>query len=228
MKLLLFDIDGTLLQTHGTGRQTVAQALTQVCGRSLSFDTVTFSGRTDPQILAEILTVNGFSAMETRQLLPKILDTYAQAALSVLPESRVTVMPGVEILLERLSARSDVQLALLTGNLEPTAYAKLKTAHLAHYFPFGAFGSDHADRYELPAIARERALCHTGHDFSGKDIVIIGDTEHDIRCGATLGVCAVGVCTGRYSRDDLVPHAPDYLLDDLSDTERFIREVITR
>ena len=138
----------------------------------------------------------------------------------------VTALPGIVDLVAHLDEAADVQLALLTGNIEPMAYAKLGAVGLDGYFPFGAFGSDSPRRPDLPAIAVERAQAHTGRRFSGKDVVIIGDTEHDIACGRGIGAFSVGVCTGRYGRGELERHGPDVLLDSLADRAGFLERVL--
>jgi phosphoglycolate phosphatase-like HAD superfamily hydrolase len=226
MKLLLFDIDGTLLRTHGVGRRSIETALTQLSGQPITTDGIHFSGKTDPQILREILANNEVPAEARAALIEQAMAAYVDIARRLLSPKRVTVMPGVDALLAHLAARNDVTLGLLTGNLEPTAYLKLEAASLAHHFPFGAFGSDDADRYRLPPVAVERARQHTGHDFVGRDVVIIGDTEHDVRCGRGIGAFSVAVCTGRYDRAALARHDPDVLFDDLRDAETFFRLVV--
>lgn len=225
MKLLLFDIDGTMLKTH-TGRTSIDQTLTRLCGRPISSKRVSFSGKTDPQIVQEILLANGLSAPEAAALTPGVLAAYVETARATIAPHRVEVLPGVRRLIDHLAAHDTVQLALLTGNLEVTAYLKLEAAGLAGYFPFGAFGSDHADRTELPSIALRRAHAHTGRTYTGKDVVIIGDSEHDVRCGRSLGVFAVAVATGLVSRAALAAQAPDLLLDDLCDHDFFMRTVV--
>lgn len=223
MKLLLFDIDGTLLHSNGTGRAAIERALSDLCGRRIATDQVTFSGKTDPQIIRQILATNG---LDQTALLDEALTAYEDAALHALDADAIAPLPGTTELLTHLNTLDQVQLALLTGNLETMAYHKLAAVGLDHYFAFGAFGSDHADRYQLPPVALRRAKAHTGHSFEGKDVIIVGDTEHDIRCGCTIGAFSVGVCTGRYSRYDLLPHNPDVLLDDLSDIDRFVQQVL--
>jgi phosphoglycolate phosphatase-like HAD superfamily hydrolase len=108
-----------------------------------------------------------------------------------------------------------------TGTEQVLCHVEARVA----YFPFGSFGSDHADRDRLPSIAVERARTHTAYAYAGKNVVIIGDTEHDIRCGRSLGTLAVAVCTGTYCREDLAVHGPDVLLDDLCDTDHFVRHI---
>ena len=226
MKLLLFDIDGTLLHANGSGRHAVENALADVCGHPVSTEGIHFSGKTDPQIIVEILQANGLNSDRVDALLTDALDAYERVASTALDPNDIDLLPGADALLRTLAGRTDVQLALLTGNIERMAYHKLGAVELDHHFPFGAFGSDHADRYQLPTVALQRAHDHTGHPFRGEDTIIIGDTQHDIRCGRGVGARAVGVCTGRYTRDDLAPHNPDVLLDDLTDAHHFLQSVL--
>jgi phosphoglycolate phosphatase-like HAD superfamily hydrolase len=227
VKLLLFDIDGTIL-TSSIGRSAMQQALARCCGRSLSTAHISFAGKTDPQIVREILSTNGFAVAEVAALLPEVLAAYVEAAHQHMQPDAVTILPGIHGLLDHLAERDEVQLALLTGNLEVTAYLKLEAAGLDGYFPFGAFGSDHADRAALPPIAVHRAHTHRGHAFAGKNVVIIGDAENDVRCGRGVGAFSVAVCTGLTDRATLAAEAPDLLLDDLCDHGAFVRKVVLR
>ncbi len=226
MKLLLFDIDGTLLHANGSGRRAVEDALTEACDHPIHTEGISFSGKTDPQIIVEILQANGLSPDRIGALRTAALAAYERVATTTLNPEDVDLLPGADTLLDALAGRTDVQLALLTGNIKAMAYRKLDAVGLDHHFPFGAFGSDHADRYQLPPVALRRARRHTGHPFRGEDVTIIGDTQHDIRCGREVGARAVGVCTGRYTRDDLAPHDPDVLLDDLTDAKQFLQSVL--
>ncbi len=226
MKLLLFDIDGTILKAHGLGRRLIEDELTRLCGRPISAEQVSFSGKTDPQIIQEILLRNGLSASEAAAVAPEAIAAYVAVAHHSIAPDRIEVLPGVRTLIDRLEGQENVQLALLTGNHHITAYLKLEAAGLASHFPFGAFGSDHADRAELPAVAVQRAYAHTGHTFTGKDVVIIGDSENDVRCGRGIGAFAVAVCTGFTERATLAAQSPDLLLDDLSDPDFFLHHVM--
>ena len=224
MKLLLFDIDGTLLRTNGTGRRLFEEVLTELCQRTISTAQVSFSGRTDPFILQETLEKAGLPPDEIQQLIPLALNLYIDRA-SYTPDD-VQVLPGVRPLLDRLSHDPGVQLALLTGNLQHTAYLKLRSVALANYFPFGAFGSDHADRSQLPPIAVDRARQYNGHEVKGHDIIVIGDSIHDIHCGRGVGAFSVGVASGLTSFETLAAQNPDMLLHDLVDHELFFRRVL--
>ena len=226
MKLLLFDIDGTILKTNGLGRRLLENVLAGLCGRAISAEHVSFSGKTDPQIVREILLRNGFSAPEAAALTPDALAAYVETAHRTIAPKHIEVLPGVRALIGHLATRDDVQLALLTGNHEITAYLKVEAAGLRGFFPFGAFGSDHADRAELPPIAVRRARFFTGRTFAGKDVVIIGDSENDVWCGRGIGAFSVAVCTGFTDRATLAAQSPDLLLDDLCNPDYFLNRVM--
>lgn len=223
MKLLLFDIDGTLLHAHGTGRTAIEQALSALCGCAITTDGVTFSGKTDPLIMRDILRANGLDADPL--MVDEALAVYAQTAHNTFDPDAVHLLPGIASLMDRLVANATVHLGLVTGNIESMAYRKLNAVALDQHFAFGAFGSDHAERHRLPPMAVSRARDHTGHTFRGPDVIIIGDTAHDIRCGQGIGATSVAVCTGRYTRAELAAHDPDVLLDDLSDADVFFDAV---
>ncbi|RMF58669.1 MAG: HAD family hydrolase [Bacteroidetes bacterium] len=217
MKLLLFDIDGTLLTIQGAGREALEAALHDLLGRPVSTEAITFSGKTDPQILREILEHHGLYDATRNGMFERMLEAYRSQLEARLHPERFILYPGVRSLLEQLARRHDVCLGLVTGNLEPLAYAKLRVVGLDRFFPFGAFGSDHPDRRRLPPIAIDRAHRLVGHPFAPDDVIVIGDTDRDIDCARASGVRVVSVCTGRFGREHLAPLQPDLLLDDLSD-----------
>ena len=226
MTLFLFDIDGTLLRTDGVGRRAVSRALETYFGRTFGFDAVSFSGKTDPQILREVLAGGGVEGDAADAHLPELLGVFEGHMLETITPERITVLPGVAALLGRLAARGDVVLALLTGNLESTAFAKLRAAGLDHHFGFGAFGSDAEVRRDLPAVALARAEAHLGHRFAPTHVVVVGDTEHDVACARVIGARAVAVATGHHDRAALQAHAPDVLLDSFEDVEAFLAAVL--
>ncbi len=223
MKLLLFDIDGTLLKPILSGRRHIEHILQELCNQPVSTEGVTFSGRTDPQILTDTLARSGFTMEEIERLLPHALKRYADHA-TYLPDE-VESSDGVEELLKHLRHNQQVQLALLTGNIRVTAYRKLAAVQLDHLFPFGAFGCDHSDRDKLPSIAASRALEYCGKSFMGENIVIIGDSVHDVTCGQEIGALSVAVATGYTSYQDLESAKPRVLLQDLTNISTFCHQV---
>src|SRR6185436_6515385 len=175
MRLVLFDIDGTLITDGGAARAAYAAALEATYGYRGDLRRYDFSGRTDPQITHMVLGDAGLSAEEIEARMDGLWIVYLEHLAANAP-GRVRVLPGVLALLDALAADEGVTLALLTGNIEPGARLKLAGADLNRYFPFGAFGSDSPQREELPPIAVARASAITGTDVRGRDVVIIGDS----------------------------------------------------
>jgi phosphoglycolate phosphatase len=226
--VVLFDIDGTILSSGGAGRRAVYRALEEVCGAPLR-DGLEFDGKTDPQIVRELMELAGLSAGAVRERTPRAIARYVELLAHELgdPDHGGTVFTGVVALLDALEAREDVMLGLLTGNVREGAIAKLTAVGLGtDRFRVGAFGSDHADRPELPAIARARAEALLGVHVPGRNVVVIGDTPADMGCGRGIGARAVGVATGRYSVDELRACGAAAVLADLSDTAAAMRAIM--
>jgi phosphoglycolate phosphatase-like HAD superfamily hydrolase len=204
-KLILFDIDGTLLHTRGAGRRAIHAALQAEFG-AVAKGGVRFDGKTDPQIVRELLEEAEHPQAHDDHRIAAVCRRYVDFLRHELaaPDTRLTVYPGVLPLLERLEARGDALLGLLTGNLVEGARLKLRAAGIApERFRVGAYGSDHADRARLPAIAAQRAAPLLQRVPSGPEIVIVGDTPHDMTCGRAVGARAIGVATGSFSLGDL-------------------------
>lgn len=219
-RLVLLDIDGTILSSNGAAARPFRRALETVFGTSGPLDGYSFAGKTDPQIARDLLRLARIEDGAVAEGLERVWPLYLEGLRQELASTRVSVFPGVERLVERLDSEPTAVLGLLTGNVVEGARLKLTAAGLDfNVFRVGAFGSDHGDRTELPAIAIARAEERFGHRFQGKSVVIVGDTPLDVACGAHLGVRTVAVATGSYSRDELAACGPDHLFDDLSDTE---------
>lgn len=227
MKLLLFDIDGTLLTTNGAGRAVVETALSEVVGQPVSTEGISFSGKTDPQILREVLARHGAGEALLSGRFHEVVEAFRRTMHRTFDPAGTVELDGARALVERLHADERVQLALLTGNLQEMAYLKIGAIGLGErHFPFGAFGSDSEDRNALPAIALERATAHAGRSFPCEDTIVIGDTPRDIECGRLGGCTTIAVATGRFCREELAEHAPDVLLDSLADAEAFVEWVL--
>ncbi|PSQ95454.1 MAG: HAD family hydrolase [Bacteroidetes bacterium SW_9_63_38] len=224
MPLLLFDIDGTLVNVTGGVHSAVSHAIDTVTGRSVCTDGVTFAGRTDPAIFSDVLQASGVP--DPPAVLNDVLHTYAECAQDTIEATDVDVLPGVRPLLSALSRRPDVRLGLVTGNIESVAHHKLRRAELGSHFSVGAFGSDHANRNELPPMAVRRASSQGRTSFSVRDTIVIGDTQHDIRCARASGTRVAAVCTGTYARDDLHVHTPDFLFETLQDTQAVVEKLL--
>jgi phosphoglycolate phosphatase-like HAD superfamily hydrolase len=227
-RLVLFDIDGTILWTDGAGRRAVFRALEEHFGRS-GPDDHRFDGKTDPQIVRELMRHAGVDDAAIDARLDEVLERYftlLETELSGI-EAHEHVFPGVRELLDALEARDDVVLGLLTGNIEAGARAKLAAVGIApERFVVGAFGSDHHDRPELPEIARRRAEEVLGHPVRGGDVVVIGDTPADVACGTGIAARAVAVATGSYSRADLEACGPHAVFETLSDTDAVVGAIL--
>ena len=225
-RLILFDIDGTLLSAAGAAGGPFRSALLRVFGTSGPRSGYSFAGRTDPQIARDLLALGGIPREVADEKLELVWEIYLAGLRETLREREVTVLPGVRELLDELEAEPTVILGLLTGNLREGARLKLEAAGLGfERFRVGAFGSDHADRPELPAVAIRRAEERFGHRFSGKSVVIIGDTPLDIACGEHLGVRTIAVATGNYRSEELAACGPDHVFESLEDREAVRRAI---
>jgi len=227
-RLVLFDIDGTILWTDGAGRRAVFQALEEHFGKSGPGEH-RFDGKTDPQIVRELMRHAGVSDGDIEARLDLVLDRYLALLRDELAsvEHGQHVFPGVRELLDALEARDDVVLGLLTGNIRHGAHAKLSAVGIdPARFVVGAFGSDHHERHELPEIARRRAERALGLPVAGTDLVVIGDTPADVACGVSIGARAIGVATGRYSVDELSACDAAAVFPDLSDTAAVVRAIL--
>ena len=227
MKLVLFDIDGTILLTDGAAKRAFNRALVEVFGATGPANH-SFGGKTDPQIARELMRLAGFADDHIDARLARLFDLYLRYLDEELRAGAngIRVMPGVHELLDALEARADAIVGLLTGNIAAGARAKLTSAGIdPDRFVIGAFGSDHEQRGELPAVAQRRARERLGVEVTGADVIVIGDTPADIHCGRGVGARAIAVATGFFTLDQLREHAPAALFSDLSPTAEVIRAI---
>lgn len=218
MKLLLFDIDGTLLLTNGAGTRAANRAFENIYGISEAMTKIDAAGKTDPIILKEIFK-NELNRDYSHEEALELYKLYIPFLKEETGASETTVMPGIPKLLKNLSRREDMVLGVATGNIEQGAWIKLKSAGLDHHFKFGGFGSDSHIREHLIIKAQERALDHVDNGTDIQKTFVIGDTPYDINHGRAAGAVTVGVATGSYSRAELEEHSPDHLFDDLNNLE---------
>lgn len=227
MKLVLFDIDGTLLWSDGAGRRAMERALTETFGSSGPAGH-RYDGKTDRQIVREAMRHAGHGDPHIDERMETLLERYlAGLGLELESGARLRPLGGVPELLDALEARDNVVLGLLTGNLARGAEVKLRAVGLdPSRFRVCAFGSDHEARLELPAVAQRRAREALGIEVGGESIVVIGDTPADIECCRAVGAKAIGVATGRYSMDELRAHHPIAVFPDLRDTRAVLRAML--
>jgi phosphoglycolate phosphatase len=226
MRLVLFDIDGTLLTDRGAARESFGEALAEVYGYSGDLSRYDFSGRTDPQIARTVLGDSGYSDADIDAGLLRLWQIYLAGLASRAKPERVRTLPGMRELVDALHRRDDVVLALLTGNIEPGARLKLGGAALNGYFAFGAFGSDSADRNELPPIAVERASKHHAHPFRGREVVIIGDSIYDVRCGVPYGATTIAIASGKTSAETLRAENPRHFFESAEDLGALLNAIL--
>jgi phosphoglycolate phosphatase len=222
----LFDIDGTLLLSGGAGRRALVRVMSDTVADPDIFGRIRFDGKTDPQIIVELLQEAGHERSGEQELIQALSDQYLELLESELVAENApppTLMPGVTPLLDALHQDERATLGLLTGNLARGAALKLQSVGLdPERFLVGAFGSDSSHRPDLPAIAADRAQPHFGRVPSGHDVVIIGDTPADVTCGQAIGAKAIAVATGNYPADDLRNAGAYLVVDDLMETQRII------
>ncbi len=228
MKLVLFDIDGTLLGTDGAGRRAIHRALLDETGTAGPIEQYRFDGKTDPQIIGELLALAGHAGARDRACIDAVCRRYVEHLRAELdkPTQTTTLMPGTRELLGALEsheAAGRALVGLLTGNLASGAALKLRSAGLdPGRFRVGAYGSDSARRADLPAVAAERAAALTGRAVRGSDVIVLGDTPDDVACGRPIGARCVAVATGFYDVAALRAAGAAYVFETLADTTRVL------
>jgi len=226
--LILFDVDGTLVDTAGAGKRAMLRAFREWFGVDAlegQAGGVRFAGMTDSRIFENLAAANGIAAPQFSAALPALRESYLAALRTEMERAdpRRRVMPGVVPLLDELESRANVRLGLLTGNLEAGARIKLEPFGLNRYFPGGGFGSDHHDRREVARQAWLKMRRLTGVPFEAAQVAVVGDTEHDVDCARVNGFRAIAVESGWVSRDALEAAEPHALLSDLTDRPAVLR-----
>ncbi|HEX5030091.1 MAG TPA: HAD family hydrolase [Candidatus Eisenbacteria bacterium] len=226
MRLILFDIDGTLLRDGIAAKIAFARALRDTYQTSGPIEGFRFAGMTDPECVTEIMRLAGVDERTILARRDECLRRYVELlAVEVREHQDAHLYPGVRELLERLNKLDSVLVGLLTGNVLRGAQLKLRRWNLEPYFRFGAFGDDHENRAVLAQIALEKARALSGRAFSGSETTVIGDTPKDIACARAIGARAVAVATGSISKEALAACDPDALLDSFEDHEAALRAI---
>lgn len=214
VRLVLFDIDGTLVRTGGAGVKAFRMVFETVFGASDGFEKMKFAGRTDRSLVREFFTFHGIPANEEN--FQKFTDHYVFWLDHILQTSKTELCPGV---MEFLDALKNLQepplLGLLTGNIRLGAEIKLRHSGIWERFQTGAFADDHEDRDCIAGVARDRGERILGKKLAPEQVVVVGDTPLDVRCGRAIGARVLAVATGGASLPELETHKPDWLVPDL-------------
>jgi len=222
-RLILWDIDGTLVRAGEVGAEIFDAAIEKILGRRPS-DRVVMSGKTDPQIVAEYLL--DFDLPDAPSHVPAILVELEAELVARAQEisDRGFVLPGIEELLARLAADEDIDQTVLTGNIAPNALIKLSAFGLDRWLnlEMGAYGSDHADRNELVPIAIDKVRAARGHRYRPDQVWVVGDAPNDLACARAGGARCLLVATGRPTFEELEVLGPDALRHDLSDVDDIV------
>jgi phosphoglycolate phosphatase len=220
MKYILFDIDGTLIDSGGAGTASLDLAFEEVFSVSGAFRSISMAGKTDTQILKEGLKLHRIDRLNGT--VPVFFETYVKHLRRNIDNKRGHVKPGVRAALEAIKSDNNCILGLLTGNIKEGAMVKLRTFGLDSYFAAGAFGDDSEDRNKLLPLAVEKLYEMNSLRVDFRDCIVIGDTPRDIECSKPYGALAVAVATGPFPFAVLKGAGADIVFEDLSDTERFI------
>jgi phosphoglycolate phosphatase-like HAD superfamily hydrolase len=223
MRLILWDIDGTLVQAGEVGRDIFTEAFQAVLGRApdqVTAKALVMAGRTDPEIALEFLAAHEVEGERHLPAFSAALVT-ALAAKAAVIRDRGRALPGARDILDTLDRTDGVVQSLLTGNVQPNALLKLASFELDGYLDFevGGFGSDHHHRPSLVQVARDKAERKYGTTFDGTATVLVGDTPLDVAAGKAGGARVVAVATGPYRAEELAATGADAVLKDLRDTE---------
>lgn len=215
VRLVLFDIDGTLIHTGGAGVQAFGRAFAAEFDLHHGTERMRFAGRTDSGLVSEFLALHGIPT--SPENFRRFIDCYVFWLDHLLHRLAGGVCPGVDDWLAELAALPDPPLlGLLTGNIRLGAQIKLRHYGLWEPFVTGGFGDDHEDRNEIARVAKARASRHLGCELRGEEILVIGDTPLDIACGRAIGARCLAVATGGAKLEELQAHRPDWAITDLT------------
>jgi len=233
MRLILFDADGTLLWTNGAGRRAIHRALLDEMGTAGPIDGYRFDGKTDPQIVRELLELAGHPECRSDDRITAVCRRYVDllAAELAKPTQATKLYPGIKELLAALDTYESggrALVGLLTGNVQDGAALKLRSAGLdPARFVVGAFGSDSHARADLPAVAAQRAAERTGRRFTGADLVVVGDTPDDVACARPMGARTVAVATGFFDTAALRAAGATHVFENLGDTQAVLQALFS-
>lgn len=225
-KLLLFDLDWTLVYTGGAGPRALNHAFEALFRIPDAMKSVVPDGKTDPAICREMIRIHLGRFPQDGEI-DRLCRGYLDRLKIELPlATGYRILPGIPALLQALSDRADILMGLGTGNLEEGAHAKLGRAGLMRYFRFGGYGSDSEERPEALRIGFRRGQELAGHSLPAKSVLVIGDNIRDVQGGQAIGATTVAVATGPMSYDELAAAGPDFIFHDLSDTPGVLQALL--
>jgi len=215
VRLVLFDIDGTLVRTSGAGVKAFAKVFATEFGAVDGFERLKFAGRTDYSIVREFFGVHQIAP--SRENFARFFERYIFWLDHLLRQSRCEVCVGVADFIQGLRELPEPPvLGLLTGNIQLGAEIKLRHLGLWDTFTTGAFADDHEQRDQIAAIARDRGGRMLGRELRGEEVLVIGDTPLDIRCARAIDARVIAVATGGATLSELQQHSPDWVVENLS------------
>ncbi|MGZ7069993.1 MAG: HAD family hydrolase [Methanobacterium sp.] len=221
-RLVLFDVDRTLIGRSQCHHDAFSYAFKKVYDVDVDIRIINYGGMTDPDIAIHVLRKIGLNEDLIFSKLDECMNTIVEYFLKNVKRDRIPILPGVRDLLSLLEVNG-VLLGLITGNLEPIAWGKLKSIHIDHYFKLGGFGSDNIDRTELVKIAVKKAI----DDFNFNGITfVIGDTPRDIKAGFEADAKTIAVATGTYTKEELKEFNPDFVFESLNEKEEISKVIL--
>jgi phosphoglycolate phosphatase len=227
-KLILFDIDGTLILTGGVAARLMAEAVAEQVGMPVQWNIRDFVGNTDRNIVYTLLNRSGVQEAIIEETTNRSIENYLQKLEQELKKDEmVTILPGVKELLIALKSDGRFALGLLTGNVLRGAQLKLAKGNLFDFFPIGAFGDDALKREQLPSFAIQRAEKYYGHFFEKKDIWIVGDSANDIKCAQINHLKSLAVASGHVKEQELADYHPTVLITDLKLTDKIVNILLS-
>ena len=221
-RLVLFDVDRTLIGRSQCHHDAFSYAFKKVYDVDVDIRIINYGGMTDPDIAIHVLRKIGLNEDEIISKLDQCMDTIVDYFQKNVNKDKIPILPGVNDLLELLMNNGTL-LGLVTGNLEPIAWGKLKSINIDHYFKLGGFGSDNINRTELVKIAVKKAI--DNFNFNGTTFVI-GDTPRDIKAGFEANAKTIGIATGTYSVKELEDYGADFVFEDLENKEEILEVLL--
>ncbi len=224
--LVLFDIDGTIvLYKDNFPHRFFEEAMQRFFSKTISLENYRFSGKTDKNIVREISMLSGVANEHLEEKESDVLEWIPQHFEQNVHSNSFALLPNVDTLLIELQQKPNTTLALLTGNLPKCAEIKLRQFDLNRYFEFGAFGHESINRNDLGPLALQQFFQIKGIEIQKENVVIIGDAEPDVLVAKHIGAKSLITLTGRTTREEIEPLQPDYIFEDLSDTETVINAI---